>query len=73
MEIEKRICAMADALGFSVNTNLEKIARIKARMECWRDCPCDPKNPLRYCGSKLCEEDTLRDGHCHCNLMIKND
>ncbi len=32
-------------------------------------CPCDANNLSRYCGSKLCEQDILYDGHCHCNLF----
>lgn len=70
-EIMKRICDIGSALDFNINNNIDKIAKIKSRMDCWRDCPCDHFNPLRYCGSKLCEEDTLRDGHCHCNLFLK--
>lgn len=33
-------------------------------------CPCDALNPLRFCGSKLCQHDILYDGHCHCNLFL---
>lgn len=70
-EIVVRICKMSEALGFMISPNVEKIARLKAKMSDFRRCPCDPKNELRYCGSRLCEEDTLRDGHCHCNCMLK--
>ena len=53
---------------------LQKI--IKAKMLIFRGkdkeihrCPCDSNNPKRYCGSQLCKQDILYDGHCHCNLF----
>lgn len=69
-EIEKRLVKLGDVLGFGVNGNFPNIAKVKSRMENWRRCPCDPKNEHHYCGSMLCEEDTKRDGHCHCNLYL---
>lgn len=70
-EIEKRICAIATALDFKVSDNISKIARLKAKMDDFRRCPCDKSNPHRYCGSRLCEDDTVGFGHCHCNLFLK--
>lgn len=67
LEILDKMTKIADALDFGLNENAIKIAKVKSRMEDYRTCPCDPKNDLRYCGSRLCEEDTKRDRHCHCN------
>lgn len=70
-EIEKRICAIATALDFKVSDNISKIARLKAKMDDFRRCPCQPKDEQMYCGSKKCEEMTKEKGHCHCNLFLK--
>ena len=69
--IRRDLMSMADALGFDVNNNVEKIAHIKSKMEDWTDCPCDHFNPHRYCGSKLCRSSVITDGHCHCNLYLR--
>jgi len=70
-EIVKRLMYMADALGFDVNNNVEKIAHIKSKHEeKWRFCCCDPNNPKRYCGSILCEKEIKETGTCLCKLFI---
>lgn len=64
----KRICM---DYGF-VPKNEEKIIRAKLRFfhdGNMRRCPCDAKNPERYCGSALCIHDTVHYGHCHCSLF----
>lgn len=70
-EIMKRIVAFSEALGFDVNSNIQNIARLKAKMEDYRRCPCNPKDENMYCGSKKCEEMTKKNGHCCCNLFIE--
>lgn len=69
--IMKKICLLAEVLDFDVNNNIEAISKLKSRFPEWRTCPCDPQNPKRYCGSKLCEDDTIGYGHCHCNLFLR--
>lgn len=54
---------------------LQKIIRAKllifhGRNKDIHHCPCDGDNPDRFCGSKLCYQDILKDGHCHCNLFL---
>lgn len=68
-EVLLRICRMSDALGFFITENAPRIARIKARQEDWRQCPCAKNDKEMYCGSRKCEEMTKKDGHCHCNLF----
>lgn len=50
--------------------NVDKIVNAKFLMlDDVKRCPCDATNPERYCGSPKCIEDTIKDGHCHCNMF----
>lgn len=69
-EIVKNIEKLAEENGYDLNTNVKSIARIKARQEDWKTCPCDP-NSDRGCISAHCKEDIERDGICHCHLYKK--
>ena len=69
-EILENMVKIADELNFGLDTNAIKIAKLKSRMDDWKRCPCDKNNPDRYCGSKLCQEDTIKDGYCHCHCMF---
>lgn len=69
-EILENMVKIADELNFGLDTNAIKIAKLKSRMDDWKRCPCDKNNPDRYCGSKLCQEDTINDGYCHCHCMF---
>ena len=69
-EILEKMISVADELNFGLDTNAIKIAKLKSRMDDWKRCPCDKQNPDRFCGSKLCQEDTIRDGYCHCHCMF---
>lgn len=74
MDIEQYIDAIAEVYDFEVK-NKDKIVRAKKMMmpeQLWR-CPCDRDNGQRYCGSMLCITDTIKDGHCHCNLFHRKD
>lgn len=46
--------------------NAKKMMFIHGNM---RRCPCDGGNPERYCGSKKCMEDIIKNGKCHCNMF----
>jgi len=69
-EILENMVKIADELNFGLDTNAIKIAKLKSRMDDWKRCPCDKNNPDRYCGSKLCQQDTINDGYCHCHCMF---
>lgn len=71
--LRKIIKRVAEAHGFEISPNAEKIINAKLMM-CkgdYKSCPCDhtPDSP-RYCGSPFCVAETKREGHCHCNLML---
>lgn len=72
-KILEKMGLIAEALDFQLNENAPKIARVKSRMDNWRKCPCDIKNPLRYCGSELCELETKKTGTCHCGCYLKEE
>lgn len=66
---------MAVGKGFILTDNAEKIAKAKERMfgDDWKRCPCDGNNPLRFCGSKICEFDVKEHGICHCTCFKRVD
>ena len=70
-EILENMVKIADELNFGLDTNSIKIAKLKSRMDDWKRCPCDKDNTERFCGSKLCQDDTIRDGYCHCHSFFK--
>lgn len=73
--IEKQMKEHCEKEGFYASKNLPKIAKAKSMMfgkENWRQCPCDGKNPDRFCGSPLCRSDVEEKGVCHCNCYFKN-
>ena len=64
---------LAKRYGFELN-NVDKIVNAKMMLfgryrKDVKRCPCDAENPKRFCGSALCIADTVKDGHCHCNLF----
>lgn len=61
---------------FSITENRDKIANAKFLLFKNSDikrCPCDANNSRRYCGSALCIYETIKHGHCHCNLFYINE
>lgn len=69
--IRAKISKLASEHGFDVK-NKEKIVRAKEMIfgrENLKFCPCDAKNPNRYCGSALCISDIVYKGKCHCSLF----
>lgn len=69
-EILENMIKIADELNFGLDSNAIKIAKLKSRMDDWRCCPCDKKNPDRFCGSELCISDVNRDSRCHCGCYF---
>lgn len=73
-DIVKAMAIIARALDFDLNDNVLKIAKLKSRMgKDWHRCPCDRDNPERYCGSRLCEEETKKNGVCHCGCFKRRE
>ena len=72
-EILENIKKRAEEKGFELSANAEKIARAKNMMfgiDEWQRCPCDAKNPERFCISARCARETKENGHCHCNCYL---
>ena len=68
---KKQIFHIANMFDFEIK-NLDKIINAKKLLFGSSDmlrCPCDAKNPKRYCGSALCIADVVTKGHCHCSLF----
>lgn len=71
--LRKIIKRVAEAHGFEISPNAEKIINAKLMMckEDYKKCCCDhTPESKRYCGSPFCVHETKREGHCHCNLML---
>lgn len=75
-EILQQIQWLADMHGYELTKHAPKIAAAKSRffgLDKWFKCPCDPDSD-RECISEHCQQDILRDGHCHCNCFkLKGD
>ena len=74
MTILDKMLENCEKAGYSTTKNVQKIANAKQMMfgeAEWHRCPCDGKNPERYCISELCRSDIERDGECHCHCYCK--
>ncbi len=70
MTILENMLKKAAEMGVEPTKNIEKIARAKTMMfgeAEWERCPCDGKNPARFCISEQCQKDIREKGVCHCN------
>ena len=72
--LKKIICRVADAHGFDLSHNADKIVNAKLMLckEDYKRCPCDhTPGSKRYCGSPFCVRETKENGRCHCGLFLK--
>lgn len=71
--LRKIIKRVAEAHGFEISPNAEKIINAKLNM-CRGDfkrCPCSHEaGSPRYCGSPFCAKETREKGKCLCGLFI---
>lgn len=74
-KLNYKINKIATEHNFEIK-NMDKVIRAKKMLfnaENIHRCPCDAQNPERYCGSLLCINDTITQGHCHCNMFHKKN
>jgi len=64
--LEELLLSLARNEGLEPTDNFQKIVKAKERGGLGIRCPCDPKNPERYCISELCMKDIQEKGTCHC-------
>lgn len=80
-ELEVKLRELAKEHNVSINEkNIKKIINAKFMLfssegtdEALFKCPCDAMNPERGCISKLCLQNVMDTGTCHCHLMVKKD
>lgn len=72
--ISEKMKEVCEENGFEPTRHFDKIVRAKENffgyIEWWK-CPCDVKNPERFCISPLCKKDIEEKGYCHCNCYQK--
>lgn len=80
-ELETRIRNLAEEHNVDINEkNIKKIINAKFMLfgnenndQALFKCPCDANNTERGCISKVCLNDVMTTGTCHCHLMVKRD
>ena len=65
-EVEDLLLKKASEYGLVPTEFFERVLKAKERGGLGIRCPCDPKNPERYCVSELCMKDIQEKGTCHC-------
>lgn len=60
----------AQAKGYKLSEYAEKILR-RCITKCNGNCPCDPSRG--FCPCQEHEKEVQEQGHCHCNLFLKNN